>query len=747
MTLFPGQILNNRYRIVKTIGQGGFGTVYQSWDMVLNGICVVKENQNFSLESRKQFLSEAQILFRLRHTGLPVVHEFFEIEGQGLYLVMDFIGGQNLETIMLSRGGEVSEVEAINWIGEVCDALNYLHKQNPPVIHRDIKPQNIIITPENRAVLVDFGVAKVHNINQQTTLGARAVTPGFSPPEQYLQTGTDVQSDIYSLGATLYMLLGGKVPPESVKRLMHDDLLPLCVINPAISPLLEEVTEKALSLSKQDRFINVDEFLRSMKNEGLGSQPNEGIGIKQSREFLKPIPRTKLTGNSPAHSFHPLFNITHRKSTTILAVVAVVILVFSSAFIVLGIIAPRIQKAIVNDVTQTIDNNPTNIATSTHETETINTPSPPSVTLELLKYIVRENDTLTSIAATYNVSVQSIKDLNGLTSDILFIGQTLIIPTPSYTIEPKFTQTEVKQSILIQEENIDSLQLKQTIPLKIDIPEAILWAEISPDNSIIAIPDPVLFSIVLLDLHTQKTLQILEGHTGFVNGMDFSPDGSMLASSSADGTVRLWLVETGAQIAELHGHNAVVNDVVFSPDGKSLASSSNDFSVIIWEIRSGKILKKLFDTSQGISGPVFMSVFSPDGLKLATSRLEVWDVESGALDMVLYTPDGFGGNSITYSNDGSLIAFCSGTPDKSALNVWRLSDKTELMHLNTSDFGCMSLSFSIDDQMILVRSSIFSIQTGIVLNTIPESLFCQFTIDGFNVYCFGPENFEIYTIQ
>jgi serine/threonine-protein kinase len=218
MPLEPGQVLNNRYRIAKLLGQGGFGAVYRAWDLNLERACALKENLEISEEAQRQFKREALILSGLSHPNLPRVIDHFIIPGQGQYLVMDYVEGEDLQEMLESTGRPLPEAQALSWISQVCDALVYLHSQNPPVIHRDIKPANIKITPQGQAMLVDFGIAKMYDAHLQTTLGARAVTAGYSPPEQYGSGMTDPRSDIYALGATLYHLLTGQQPPESIQR-------------------------------------------------------------------------------------------------------------------------------------------------------------------------------------------------------------------------------------------------------------------------------------------------------------------------------------------------------------------------------------------------------------------------------------------------------------------------------------------------------------------------------------------------
>ncbi|MBN2548157.1 MAG: protein kinase [Anaerolineales bacterium] len=261
MTLSAGNTLQNRYRIVKLLGQGGFGAVYRAWDTSLSRPCAVKENLNTSPEAQRQFNREASLLANLTHPNLPRVTDYFLVPDQGQYLVMDFVEGDDLQTLMERSQGPLPQEQTLAWIGQICDALGYLHDHNPPIIHRDIKPANIKITPSGQAVLVDFGIAKAFDPTMQTTMGARAVTPGYSPTEQYGIGQTDARSDIYALGATLYALLTGEKPPESVQRgLGGDTLRPPRLLNPAISPAVEAAIMRAMEIYPDRRFARVNDF-------------------------------------------------------------------------------------------------------------------------------------------------------------------------------------------------------------------------------------------------------------------------------------------------------------------------------------------------------------------------------------------------------------------------------------------------------------------------------------------------------
>jgi basic membrane protein A len=267
MTLNSDQILIHRYQIQELLGQGGFGAVYKAWDLNLKVPCAVKENFETNPSAVRQFEREATMLAMLRHPNLPRVTDHFRIEEQGQYLVMDYIEGDDLQTLLLESGGPLPEEKVLRWLAEVCDALAYLHSQPIPVFHRDIKPPNIKITPAGSAVLVDFGIAKTFDPANRTTQGARAITPGFSPFEQYGQAPTDARSDIYSLGATAFILLTGQAPSDSIARMAGAQLPQPRILNPALSERVERAILHALELMPDQRFQRVVEFKQALTEE------------------------------------------------------------------------------------------------------------------------------------------------------------------------------------------------------------------------------------------------------------------------------------------------------------------------------------------------------------------------------------------------------------------------------------------------------------------------------------------------
>lgn len=266
MALEPGRILKNRYRILEAMTQGGFGAVYRAEDTRLKTVCALKENLDYWEESRRQFEQEALLLAGLQHSNLPRVTDYFLIPHQGQYLVMDFVEGYDLQEIIDRVARPMIEKKVLGWMNQICDAVIYLHNQRPPVIHRDIKPANIRLTPGGKVMLVDFGVAKRYNPEVKTTEGARAVTPGYSPLEQYGEGKTDIRADIYSLGATLYTLLTAARPPESIELINGPPLPPPRSINPSISPAVERVILRAMELNPAGRYASVDLLRHALRD-------------------------------------------------------------------------------------------------------------------------------------------------------------------------------------------------------------------------------------------------------------------------------------------------------------------------------------------------------------------------------------------------------------------------------------------------------------------------------------------------
>lgn len=289
-----GTIVHSRYQITAVVGRGGLGTVYQVVDVLFSkhNIFALKELTDQSSGARKQFELESQWLQSLDHNNIPKVREHFEWQQQ-LYLVMDFVEGENLEQKLLRLGGRpLPERQVLQWILPICDALEYLHVRVPPILHRDVKPANIIVTPAGQPVLVDLGIAKEHTPGARitATFVRKAGTEGYAPPEQYSTAGqTGPWSDVYGLGATLYHLLTGHIPPTAVERIALDSaLIPPRVINSGVSPRTDAAICRALTLRPSGRFQSMMEFKRALIQSG--ELPMSGSLPLSPQSVPAPIP-------------------------------------------------------------------------------------------------------------------------------------------------------------------------------------------------------------------------------------------------------------------------------------------------------------------------------------------------------------------------------------------------------------------------------------------------------------------------
>lgn len=263
-SLQPGMILQGRYAIEHQLGIGGMSTVYRGRDLRFKDVvrsCAIKEMYQFAPDSQtrdlrlKNFEREASLLATLSHPAIPKVYDFFA-ERSKIYLVMELIAGHDLSATLEIVGGSIEEARVGRWALQICDVLEYLHNQQPdPIIFRDLKPSNIIVTPEDRIVLIDFGIARLFQSAQPK--GTIVGTEGYAPPEQYRGVG-DVRVDIYALGATLHHLLTGVDPRSETPFTFHER--PVRQINPAVSPAMEAVVMQALSYDADDRPASIAEM-------------------------------------------------------------------------------------------------------------------------------------------------------------------------------------------------------------------------------------------------------------------------------------------------------------------------------------------------------------------------------------------------------------------------------------------------------------------------------------------------------
>ncbi len=644
MPLTQGIILNNRYRIVKLLGQGGFGAVYRAWDINLNRACALKENLDASPEAQAQFGREALILANLNHPNLARVSDYFFIPDQGQYFVMDFVQGDDLQQMLDRAVSGLPETQVLQWIAQICDAVAYLHAQNPPIIHRDIKPANIKITPEGKAILVDFGIAKIYDPNLKTTVGARAVTPGFSPPEQYGQGKTDNRSDIYALGATLYTLLTGRTPPDSVDVMTGNAPPPLAAhyANRQVSEWVGSAVARAMALNRTERFASVGDFKNALS---ASPSPPRPAAIHTVYEFPSAVvsqttaaPPAAVAAPPIAPAFTPPASRPLRRAVPWIPIIGALVLCavcgglygLSRIPKATQVATPEWTKpvAAVSGIPPTTPSpEPTRTPTDTA------TPIPPTGT-----------HTLTPLPVSRVIAPGNAADVIELER----WGRGILLDV---AWSPDGDLIAVATSLGIYVYAADSLGEE----LFINTGGYVYSVAFSPNGEQLA-SSGMNGDLRLWNARSGDLLQTYRGHESTVRMVAFSPDGRMLASGGSDSTVRLWDVSSGVLLQTLQRDGAL-RVVSFSADSSRVAGAgSSNYDIQIWDTASGQLVQTLAGHTTSVMG----LSFSPDGSHLVSSGYDgvrLWDLRNGSQQATLL--EGYTLSQITFSPDGSLIAGAS----------------------------------------------------------------------------------------
>jgi serine/threonine protein kinase len=304
--LNPGVLLaSGEYQVARVLGQGGFGITYQGVDTKLNRAVAVKEffpegcwregttvvsagrwNNSSYIDAKQRFLQEGQTLGQFNHPGIVRVFYYFE-ENNTAYMVMEYLKGKTLGELLKSRGGKLAETEALNYIQIVGQALDIVHQAK--MLHQDIKPDNIMLAEDGRAVLIDFGAARDF-AGSSTTRFTTLLTPGYAPLEQYGQSLPCANyTDIYALGATLYHLVTGKAPLSAIERAAGVTLKSVREINPQISDRTSQSIQQAMAMNVKQRPQLVREFLNLLAlDASILNTPQETTSFYQSTKDKNP---------------------------------------------------------------------------------------------------------------------------------------------------------------------------------------------------------------------------------------------------------------------------------------------------------------------------------------------------------------------------------------------------------------------------------------------------------------------------
>jgi serine/threonine protein kinase len=573
----PAQyLLNQQYLVIETLGQGGFGAVYKAVDTHLNRPVAIKEMGQSNLSAQEQlealdnFKREARMLAALQHPGLPRIYEEFS-EGGRSYLVMDFIDGETLEKRWMSAPNHQLPADEVVQIGlDLCSILDYLHSRQPPIIFRDLKPANILLTKDQHVFLIDFGIARHFKPGQRNDTQALG-SPGYAPPEQHgKQAHTTPASDVYSLGATLHQLLSGNDPantPFQFQPLGFSHNTPLQELEMLILRMVE-----VAATNRPDSITYVQQQLQDIKDEMQGSAilpapDTQGTLICAYTEHTDSIGsvawepsglRVASAGDDAtiqlwnARDGSPSFQ--YKQHPSVLRSIA-----WSPD-------AGKIASAGMDHIVQVWDaSNGDHLLSYQNHGLWVRTLawSPDG------KFIASGGDDGTvhiwnaMTGKTQRVYRRHLDSVCALawSPD----GKSLVSGSDDETVH--IWDAATGQMSGIYQEHTNYVR-------------AVAW---SPDGLYIA--SASWDDTVHVGDSRQTSLPVIyDNHTDRVNAVCWSPlqNDYLLASASSDTTVHIWNGLTGDTVYVYRGHQGGVNAVAWSPDGKSLASGGDDATVHVW---------------------------------------------------------------------------------------------------------------------------------------------------------------------
>jgi WD40 repeat protein len=638
-------LLKQRYLILSQLGQGGMGAVYQAADTQLGDrLVAVKEMGQKGLDPQEvgsaatAFKREAHLLAGLpHHPHLPSMYDHFE-DGGRWYLVMDFIAGETLADHVDKAGGKLPGEEVLRIGLQLTTVLEFLHSHQPPIIFRDLKPANIMRTPQGDLFLIDFGIARHFKAGQTKDTIAYG-SAGYAAPEQYGKAQTTPRSDIYSLGATLHHLLTGLDP-----SLSPFIFAPLS--NAGTQASLGALILRMVKTSANERPASMDEVKQELQRiQRLAAQPQR-----------KQLPPTQYAGGS---SLPP----------TQLAVPT-------------PALAVPVQPASSKKPQRASPPSPPNAS------------PPPGTVLYTYRghsgsgYQGRSGPVITPTVITLGWSpdgqrIASGSNMGGVhVWDAATGGHVLAYQEHSGSVlvlgwspdGKRIASGSADQTVQVWDATTGKTSLTyggHTSGGHSGIVWTLAW---SPDGKRIASGGndggygSDTKTVQVWDAVTGGHVFTYRGHSDMVHTVAWSPDGRRIASGS-DQTVQVWDVTTGKTLLTYQGHSNEVQTVAWSPDGRRLASGGMDKTVRAWDATTGKTLL----TYQEHSGSVYALGWSPDGKRIASGSadqtVQVWDATTGKTSLT-YRGHKNGVFSVAWSLDGTRIA--SGSADQTA-QVWQVS--------------------------------------------------------------------------